>query len=315
MRCGYEPTSGTYYEVLGNAGSDRPLLLMIHGGGATGACFRTSLDGRPGWADQLADRHHRVVVSDWPGCGRSGNRHLVDIEYSDVVEGYRRLLRDVIGEPVIVLCHSMGGAAAWQLVEHEGDLVVGVVAVAAAHPGNLQSKADVINDDGKTITVRFPDSGAIFIIDRTRGYIYEDDYIHRQAIASSKHFPRDRVDGLRVGLVPLPPKMLLQRMGILPGLPPVTNTARFVGKPVRLVAGGEDPAHTQSIEKSTAQLLRGWGANVEIIWLPDQGVHGNGHFLFLEDNRDDVLSVVEEQIAAVWDLRPGGASRGGSNRI
>lgn len=298
MRCGNEPSTGTYYEVLGEGGN-APAVLMIHGGGATGACFRGDLDGNLGWADLLAERGHEVWVTDWPGCGRSGNRNVIDIEYADVVEGYRRLLRDVIGKPVVVIPHSMGGATTWQLVEHETDLVAGVVSVAASFPGNIQSRSSVLGDDGTVIRVRFEDSGAEFTVDRGRGYIYEDDYIYRQAIGESTRFPLGRVDRMRAGLVPFPPRMLLQRLAVLPGLPPVENTNGFEGMSIRLVAGTADPAHTHAIEVSTVDLLASWGAAVELVWLGDRGIVGNGHFMMFEDNSREVLEVIGEQVDAV----------------
>jgi len=301
MRVGNETTSGLYYEVLGEAGGEAR-VLFIHGGGGTGATWRTDLRGGPGWADLLAERGHQCWVTDWPGAGRSGARVVTDLGYEDVVAGYRRLLRDVIAEPVVVVCHSMGGATAWQLVEHETDLVAGVVAVAAAFPGNLSSPSEVLADDGTVVRVRFSDSGVEFEIDRGRGYLYEDDYIHRQAIATSRRFPRDRVDALRAGLVPIPPRMLLQRMSVIPGLPAVHDPSGFAGLRVRLVAGTEDPAHTREIESATVRLLRSWGADAEVVWLGDLGIAGNGHFLMFEDNSDEVLEIVADQVNAVAGL-------------
>lgn len=299
MRLGNEPSSGLFYEVLGDRHDDRPPLLLIHGGGATGACFRATLEGAPGWADLLTDGGHEVWVTDWPGCGRSGGRNVVDIEYADVVEGYRRLLRDVIGVPVVVIPHSMGGATAWQLVEHDRDLVAGVVAVAAASPGNIVSPSTVLEDDGRIIRVRFEQSGAEFTVDRLRGYIYEDDYIYRQGIHTSTRFPTQLVDRMRSGLVPFSPRMLLQRMGVVPGMPPVSDQTMFKDLRVRLVAGTEDPAHTREIEVSTVELLSSWGAAAELIYLGDRGIVGNGHFLMFENNNAEVLEVIAEAIAEV----------------
>jgi pimeloyl-ACP methyl ester carboxylesterase len=297
-RIGHEPATGTYYELLGPRGDAHP-LLFIHGGGSTGACWRATPDGRLGWADQLAERGHECWLTDWPGTGRSGNRNGLEIEYGDVVEGHRRLLRDVIARPVVVICHSMGGAVTWQLVQHESDLIAGVVSVAGAYPANVVARSDVVSDDGDVAVIDFADTGVRMTVDRRVMNLYGDGYVHQQAIAGSTRFPMDRVDALRASLVGLPPRMLLQRLGVLEGMPPVDDPAGFAGKRIRLVAGGEDPAHTRAIEDRTIGLLREWGADAELVWLPELGIEGNGHFLMLESNSDEILEVVAGQIAYV----------------
>ena len=131
--------TGLYYERLNGGG---PAVLWIHGGGATGACFRGDLDGNAGWADMAADRGFDCWVTDWPGTGRSGRLDPIDLGYAEVVEAYRTFLRSTVGRPSIVVCHSMGGAIAWQLVEHETDMLRGVVSVAGAYPGNKAPRAN-----------------------------------------------------------------------------------------------------------------------------------------------------------------------------
>ncbi len=296
---GHEPRTGLYWERLGERAPGQPPLLLIHGGGATGACWRATPDGRMGWADQLAMRGFGCWITDWPGTGRSGNRNGLEIEYADVVDGYRALLRDVIGEPVVVMCHSMGGAVTWQLVEHEPDLVAGVLSVAGAYPANVVARSEVLSDDGDVAEIAFADTGVVYRVDRRVMNLYGDAYVFQQGIATSSRFPMEHVDTMRAGLVGLPPRMLLQRLGVLDGMPTVDSGAGFAGKPIRLLAGGEDPAHTRAIEERTIGLLRGWGADAELVWLPDLGIHGNSHFLFFEFNSDELLEVVVEQLAAV----------------
>jgi pimeloyl-ACP methyl ester carboxylesterase len=298
-RVGWEKESGLYYEIFGASDRDAPPLLFIHGGGATGACWRATADGRVGWADQLAERGHECWLTDWPGTGRSGNRNGLDIEYGDVVDGYRRLLRDVIAEPAVVVCHSMGGAVTWQLVQYESDLVAGVVSVAGAYPANVVAKSEVVSDDGDVAEIIFSDTGVQMTVDRRVMNLYGDGYIYHQGIATSTRFPRDKVDEFRAALVGLPPKMLLQRLGVLDGMPIVDQPAGFEGKRIRLIAGGEDPAHTREIEDRTIGLLRGWGADAELIWLPERGIEGNAHFLMSEENSDEILDVLEEQLEYV----------------
>lgn len=303
-RIGHEPASGLYFEVLGEPGGGGPPVLLIPGGGASGACWRATPDGRLGWADRLAAAGRRCWVTDWPGLGRSGGRDPLAIEYEDVVDAYLRLLREVIDAPAIVLCHSMAGAIAWQLLAREPELVAGVVSVAGAYPGNVVARSEVLADDGRVVTVRFADTGVEFSVDREAPYFYEDAYIHEQAIAGSRHFPAEFVAEMRAGLVALPPRMLLQRLGVLEGMPTIAATDGFAGKPITLIAGDCDPAHTREIEERTLELLRSWGAAVELIWLADRGIAGNGHFLFFERNSDEILTLVEEAIAAVEKVAP-----------
>ncbi len=288
--CGHSPVSGLYYELVGQRSSGRRYLL-IHGGGATGACFRATPDGRLGWADLLAARGAECWVTDWPGCGRSGRSDPLGLHYEDLVAGYLELLEGTIQEPVVIVCHSMGGVIAWKLAERAPALVEEVVALAASHPGNGAPRSQVIEDDGTLVRALFAASGVEFRIRRDRLYHYDDAYVLDQGIASSTRFPRDCLAAFRAGLCGIPPLVLLQRLGLEGGLPSVTATESFSGLPVRLVAGPEDPAHTREIEQATAALLASWGARVETVFLDDAGVRGNGHFFFLEENSDELLDL------------------------
>lgn len=298
-RCGHEPTTGLYHERLGPEGGDAPPILLIPGAGVTGACWRVTADGRPGWAELLAAAGHECWVTDWPGTGRSGGRDVLGIRYSDLVEGYLALLRDVIGRPAVVLCHSMGGAIAWQLVAHAPEIVAGVVSVAGAYPGNLVSRSEVVADDGAVAEVRFADTGVRFVVDRTRPYLYEDAYVREQAVATSTRLAPGDVAGLRRGFVGIPPRVLLARLGVEEGMPVVDDPAGFAGMRVRLLAGPEDPAHTRTIEERTIAQLRAWGADAHLTWLADLGIEGNGHFPFTEANSDELAEVVERLLAEV----------------
>jgi pimeloyl-ACP methyl ester carboxylesterase len=284
-RCGHEPTSGLYYEVLGEG---RP-VVFIHGGGASGSHFRVTPDGRPGWADRLAERGFQCWVTDWPGCGRSGGRDVLAIRYADLVAGYARLLALVDSPPAIV-CHSMGGAVTWKLVEL--GLVERVVAVAASYPGNIQPAGETISDDGNRARIRFAATGVEFEVARDRLSYYPDAYVLDQGIAGSRRFPREHMGQFRASLLGLPPLTLLQRLGAEEGLPRVEHPEAFRGLAVHYFTGTEDPAHTPVIEERTIELLRTWGADAQLHWL-----EGNGHFLFLEENSDEILEQVVETLS------------------
>ncbi len=298
---GREVTSGLYYEILGSPERLTTPILFIHGGGGSGTTFRTTPDGRLGWADLLAERGYRSWVTDWPGAGRSGYRDLTQVDYADIVGGFVTLLRDVIGEPVVVVPHSMGGAVAWKLVEQLPYLVAGVIALAAVHPANLPTPCELLSDDGDVVKVRFTQTGVDFSVDRRITYVYEPSYVYDQGVADSTQFPRAAIPYLFAGHQGMSPRMLLQRVGLLPGMPTIDDPAGFAGKRVRLMAGDRDPAHPRDLESRTVEQLRAWGADAELIWLPDRGFVGNGHYLMGETNSDDVLDLFVEQLHAVTE--------------
>lgn len=292
---GHEPTSGLYYEVLGETTDYPHPILFIHGGGGNGAGWRRSLDGRAGWADLLVARGYQSWVTDWPGSGRSAYRDFQTFEYQDAVDGYVHLLKDIIRRPVVIVPHSMGGAITWRLVEEAPDLVAGVVGIATAYPANIQQRSEITSDDGTHVEVTFADTGVKFSVDRTKPYVYSTEYMEKQAGTDGPLIePAWREDMMRYPGA-MAPRLLLQRVGAIDGMPVITDTSGFAGKTVRLLAGDHDLAHTREIDGRTVDVLRSWGADADLIWLADEGLPGHSHWLTREHNYQDVLAVVEKQ--------------------
>jgi hypothetical protein len=48
-----------------------PVALLHGGGGLTGACYESRLDGSPGWQHELLRRGYQTLVVDWGGTGRA----------------------------------------------------------------------------------------------------------------------------------------------------------------------------------------------------------------------------------------------------
>jgi len=65
------------------------------------------------------------------------------------------------------------------------------------------------------------------------------------------------------------------------------------------MAGDRDPAHPRAVEQRTVDCLRSWGADAALIWLPERGLAGNGHYLMGESNSDAVLELFIEQLTVV----------------
>jgi pimeloyl-ACP methyl ester carboxylesterase len=296
-RCGYEPVSGTYYETLGAGSAGRPPWLMLHGGSGTGAVFRLTADGRPGWADSLASRgDHQVWLVDYPGVGRSVSVDALGVDYDAAVDGVVRLLRDVIGRPVILLGHSIGGSVAWKVAELARPYVHGVLGIAAASPGNLQPEAEVVSDDGRNVTVMH-ESGLEITVGIDRMFVTPKEFVIGQWVTPTSRLDPEHVPAFLKAVGPTPPRMVLQRLGALGGIPPITDTGSFAGLWIRLVVAPNDPLHTREHTEPMAALFREWGADVEIVDLAGLGIDGNGHFMLSESNSDDVLAVIEREVA------------------
>lgn len=60
-----------HYRIPANLTSPTPIVL-VHGGGLTGASYETTPDGREGWATYFARKGYAVYVVDTPGRGRAG---------------------------------------------------------------------------------------------------------------------------------------------------------------------------------------------------------------------------------------------------
>ena len=185
----------------------------------------------------------------------------------------------------------MGGAVTWQLVEHDvgGDRRGGRRRrrLSEQHAAAFRDRP---RRRGRRRGSIFGDTGVRLEVDRRRTYLYEDALRLRAGHRDQHALPSRVRAELRASFVGLPPRMLLQRLGVLDGHARWSiDPAGFEDKPIRLLTGGEDPAHTRAIEDRTLALLRGWGPSAELTWLPDLGIEGNGHFMFLEENSDELV--------------------------
>src|SRR3954453_8328175 len=60
------------FQIPTNRREGAPPIVFVHGGGHTGACWRTTPDGRAGWATSFVRRGYAVYVVDQVTRGRSG---------------------------------------------------------------------------------------------------------------------------------------------------------------------------------------------------------------------------------------------------
>lgn len=90
-------------------------MLWIHGLGESGLCFERVLED-----PRLAGWRH--LVPDLPGYGRTAWPHQPH-RFFDLVELLGDIVSDLVGEPVVIAGHSMGGVLALLFAERYPSLV------------------------------------------------------------------------------------------------------------------------------------------------------------------------------------------------
>ncbi|MGP3970871.1 alpha/beta fold hydrolase [Streptomyces sp. 6N223] len=133
-------------------GPTAPALLLVHGWGSDGEDWSEHLP--------LLAPHHRVLVPDLPGHGRTPDRpgrcapRAVAADLAD-------WLRGLGTGPVVAVGHSMGGQAVTALAVEHPALVRSVVAIATAYGGDaaeatrLPGEQEALRREGAAWAARF----------------------------------------------------------------------------------------------------------------------------------------------------------------
>jgi pimeloyl-ACP methyl ester carboxylesterase len=284
----------TYYEVLEPiGGSKKPPLVLIPGGAHTGTCYLAAADGRPGWAHDFVRAGYKVVVPDWPGTGRSGYIPLDDLTGEVVVEGLGKILAS-LGEPALVMTHSMSGAYGWKLVENYGELIVKLVAIAPGPPGNIQAVSDIVSETADTVVVR---SSVTLTINLRQPVVSDRNFVEVKLVGASTQFPREQTGLYASSLVPIPPRLLYQRRNIRGSQLKIGDLSNYRGKRILVMTGTADADHPRKLDEGIVTWLNEHGAKADFIYLGDRGITGNGHMMMLENNStalaDQIMAWIE----------------------
>jgi pimeloyl-ACP methyl ester carboxylesterase len=273
----------TYYEVLEPAGgAKKPPMVLISGFAHTGACYLATADGRPGWARAFVRAGYKVVVPDWPGVGRSGYIPFDNLTGEVVVEGLGKVVAS-LGQPAIIMTHSMSGAYGWKLIENYGQHIAKVVAVAPGPPGNIQAVSDIISETGDTVVVR---GSVTLTINLKQPVVSDRNFVEVKLVGKSTEFPREHIGVYASSLIPIPPRLLYQRRNIRGSQLKVTDLSNYRGRRILVVTGTEDVDHPRKLDESIVEWLNQNGAKADFIYLGDRGIVGNGHMMMLKKNSD-----------------------------
>lgn len=280
--------------LIPNEDSGKQPVVMIHGGGHSGACYLLTADNRPGWAYRFVDAGYPVWLPDWPGCGRSGDVPFAELTGTRVCDALGAVLAEAAKTSgtgrVVVMTHSMSGAMGWKLVERHRDLIDRLVAVAPGPPGNIQPEASVVEETEDEVVVE--SFGMTRRLPRDRAYVGGREFVSHKLIGKSTRFPAAALDAYAAHVAAVPPRLLYERQNINGSQLKIENVAAFDGLPVMVFTGEFDTDHPREIDGDVVDWLKECGAAAEYWWLPDHGVGGNGHMLMMEDNSDELADMI-----------------------
>src|SRR5262249_21918739 len=281
----------TYYEVLEPlGGSTKPPMVLISRGAHTGACYLATVDGRPGWAHAFVRAGYKVVVQDWPGVGRSGYIPLDNLTGDVVVEGLGKIVAS-LGQPAIIMAHSMSGAYGWKLIENYGQHIAKLVAIAPGPPGNIQAVSEIASETADTVVVR---GSTTMTINLKQPVVSDRNFVEAKLVGKSTQFPREHIGIYASSLTPIPPRLLYQRRNIHGSQLKVADLSKYRGKRVLVMTVTEDVDHPRKLDESIVAWLNQNGAKADFVYLGDRGIVGNGHMMMLERNSD----VLAEQVVS-----------------
>ena len=274
--------------------TEKPPVVMIHGGGHSGACYLLTADNRPGWAHRFAAAGYPVWLPDWPGCGRSGDVPFADLTGERVCAALGAVLAEAaVASPtgkIVLMTHSMSGAMGWKLIEQNRPLIDRVVAVAPGPPGNIQPEATVIEETDDEVVVE--SFGMMCRLSRDRAYAGGREFVSHKLIGTSKRFPEGTFGAYAGHVAAVPPRLLCERQNIGGSQLTIDNLSAFDGLPVMVFTGSDDTDHPKDIDGAVVDWLIAAGAKAEYWWLPDRGVDGNGHMLMMEENSDELVDMI-----------------------
>jgi len=253
-------------------------VIMVHGGCHTGQCYLATPDGREGWAPRFAAAHRDVFVVDWPGHGRSPTcEDLAGLPTQDIAESILALVEEV--GPAVLLVHSASGPMAWWIAERAQRSVAAVLGIAPGAPANILA---VLPEDREAVAKLSDDIrlGCPVMTPEDRPVVVGDAFM-RSYWANAPRFPADAFDQYRLSIVPESARLFNERFNIGGRGLRIVDPASLRQTPILIVTGDHDPRHPRAMDEATARYL-----GAQFLWLPDEGVAGNGHMPMVENNSD-----------------------------
>jgi len=202
------------------------------------------------------------------------------------------VLADEIG-PCIIVAHSAGGPLAWWIADTHPDAVGAIVGIAPGPPSNIQRP---LPDDPKLIeALRFDESVGCPVYSPPDKPVFVDIEFIRNFWANTSRFPESAIDAYAKSIVPESAAVLNERFNIGGKGLYISGPNVVAARPILVVTGDSDPRHPRTTDAAVADYF-----NAKHAWLPEHGLHGNGHMLMLEDNSEEIACLVSDWQAGVY---------------
>ena len=173
---------------------------------------------------------------------------------------------------MIVITHSAGGPHGWVAADDHPELIKGIVALEPQGPPFVNA---VIRSSGPGIV-------------RPYG-ITQTAIAYDPPISSAEDLVNVTIPAER-GLVNSSSECVLQAS-------PARKLKNISKVPVLLVTS--EAGYHAVYDRCTVEYLRQAGVGVEWLNLPAEGIRGNGHFMFLERNSEEIAGRVERWIGGL----------------
>ncbi len=311
-----------YVQAIEPARVTRPFpIVMIHGTAQTGSNFLTTLDGRPGWAQDFARCGYRVLVVDQVGRGRSGISARIYGEYTYPSPELTRLIvggRDGGLHPQARLHAQWPGetAAGDPVFDHFMASQVEYLADAARNEEiNLPANLALLEKIGPAVVLTHSQSGvfgwkladerpdlvAALVAVEPNGPPFcdvelvggEDWYRYREGVARPYGITR-----LPLSFVPggVPARALeaapdgAGRVACWLQPEPARQLPNLARVPVAIVTG--EASFRATVDHCVAKFLTQAGVANTHIRLEEHGLRGNGHMMMMERNSAEIAALI-----------------------
>ncbi|OXV10886.1 hypothetical protein Egran_01353 [Elaphomyces granulatus] len=306
--------------VCNNCNLKQYPIVFIHGQAQTGTNWLNKPDGSQGWTSYFLSQGYEIFILDqtsrgrspwlpgsdnlttysaellqqrftapelyklwpqasfhtqWPGTGVMGDK-IFDTYYSSTVQFLASTtdqqstvkaagvaLLDRIGTPVILLSHSQGGLMPWLIADARPNLVHAIVSLEPTGP---------------------PFQEAIFSNTSARPYGLTDI-----PITYSPPVTNPSVDLVQQTIASTSPNS--SQCIIQADKPSPRKLSNLQKVPVMVLT--TEASYHALYDWCTVKYLRQAGVQTDHVNLPNLGLHGNGHMVFMEKNSEEVAALVQ----------------------